>query len=135
MTDPKPPVDGLPASSPKEDRKPAQHVIGWLGIAIAAVFGLLYAYDLWEAVGNIVGVPQKYEAVGFQVRTPWVLLVVGLFIPVVTYLAAVLLGLRRNVGARALLLLTGFLVCNGLSLALVAVEFRIYSDIIHDLAL
>ena len=28
----------------------------WLTVVVSALFGLFFAYDIWEAVGNLVGI-------------------------------------------------------------------------------
>lgn len=104
---------------------------GWLSLTIAAVFGLFYAYDVWEAVGNLIGVPKVYDGLGLTAQTPWILLVAALIIPIVVYGLVLLLGLRRNAGERAILLLTGLAVSNALALATVATNSLIFSDLLH----
>ena len=51
------------ASTPRE--------FGVLRFAIAAIFGLFYAYDVWEAVGYIIYVPVEYAELGFTASVPW----------------------------------------------------------------
>lgn len=104
---------------------------GWLSMTIAAGFGLFYAYDVWEAVGNLIGVPKVYDGLGLTAQTPWILLVAALIIPIVVYGLVLLLGLRRNAGERAILLLTGLAVSNALALATVATNSLIFSDLLH----
>jgi hypothetical protein len=96
---------------------------GWLSVAIAAFFGLFYAYDLWEAVSTFFELPTFYEAFGFDVaQLPWWVLVLMLVLPVVVFLLALWAGRRRTVGERALLLLVGLSVVAALSLGLIALE-------------
>ena len=104
---------------------------GWLSLTIGAVFGLFYAYDVWEAVGNLIGVPKIYDGLGLTAQTPWVFLVAALIIPLVVYGLVLLLGLRRNAGERTLLLLTGLAVSNALALATGATNSLIFSDLLH----
>jgi hypothetical protein len=44
------------------------------------VFLFLASWDLWEALGNLLGLPPYYEAVGFADFVPWWLLIAGLVI-------------------------------------------------------
>jgi hypothetical protein len=94
---------------------------GWPSLALAVLFGLLYAYDLWEAVGNLIGIPALYSAVGLS-PVPWWLLIVGVLLPAAVYVAALRLGRRLGVGGRALLFLLGLAVVAALSLGVVALE-------------
>jgi hypothetical protein len=78
---------------------------GWPSIVIAVVFGLLNAYVLWNAIGNLVNLPKEFGAV-----TPWWLLILDLAVPVVAFAAAFVVGRRRSLGARALFFLIGLAV-------------------------
>ncbi|MEJ1230942.1 MAG: hypothetical protein WDM88_10530 [Galbitalea sp.] len=78
---------------------------GWPSIAVAVVAGVLYAYVLWNAIGNLISLP---KALGDA--TPWWLLIVGVAVPVVAYLAAFLLGRRHSLLPRALFFLIGLTV-------------------------
>ena len=117
--------------TPEVSKTDNKRSYGWLSLTIAAVFGLFYAYDVWEAVGNLIGVPKVYDGLGLTAQTPWVLLFAALIIPVIVYGLVLLLGLRRNVGEHALLLLTGLAVSNALALATVAANSLIFSDLLH----
>ena len=87
----------------------------WLDVALAALFGLFFAYDVWEVVGSIVqlnGLGLGFSAIG------WVLLVVALLAPVVSFVGAFALGRRRGVVAKAALYLAGLAVSAALFLTL-----------------
>lgn len=107
--------------------------VGTVSLIIAALFGLLYAYDVWEAVGNFIGIPTIYRSLGAEASVPWWLLVTAIALPVIIYAIAFLLGLRRNIGERALLLLAGLAVSSALFLATIGVNSLIFSDLLHDL--
>jgi hypothetical protein len=102
-------------------RTPARRRNGWRGFAVAAVFGLLFAYDLWEAVQNAIELPKLYaqlEAVGLPAGdVPWVLICIGILIPPVAYVGALLIGLRRSVGGKALVFLLALVLVAALSLS------------------
>ncbi|HEY5231396.1 MAG TPA: hypothetical protein VIJ11_10975 [Galbitalea sp.] len=78
---------------------------GWASLVVAVVFGLLYAYVLWNAIGNLVNLPKEFGSV-----TPWWLLVLDVAVPVVAFAAAWLVGRRGSLGARAVFFLIGFAV-------------------------
>jgi hypothetical protein len=75
----------------------------WPSIVVAVVFGLLYAYILWSAIGNLIELPKELDAAG----APWGLLVLDVALPVVAYAAAFWLGRRRPILSRALLFFVG----------------------------
>lgn len=96
---------------------------GWLSVTIAAVFGAFYAYDLWEAIGNLVNLPPFYAMYGFDVeQLPWWLLWVGVLIPPVVFGLALLLGRRAGVLGRALIFLAGLALVAALSLTVIGLE-------------
>lgn len=96
---------------------------GWLSITVAAILGLFYAYDLWEAVSNLVQLPGVYDLLGIgSAKVPWWLLIIGLAIPPVIFGLALLIGRRRNVFGKALIFVMGLTVVAGLSLGVIALE-------------
>lgn len=93
----------------------------WPSATVAALFGLLFAYYLWDAIRSLVVLPAEYESLGLgRDAAPWTLLIIGVLIPVVVYGAALVVGLRRNVFARALLFLVGLATVASLSLGVIA---------------
>lgn len=93
-------------------------------VLVAIGFGLLYAYDVWEAVSTLIGLPQFYEALGLtSAEVPWWLLIVGVALPPVVFVLALLLGRRRKLGQFALILLVGLAIVAALSLGAVALEY------------
>lgn len=92
--------------------------------AITIIFALFFAYDLWEAVSNLVELPIAYANAGFASETPWGLLVANLFVPIVTFALALYLARKRTLLERTVLLLAALCASAVLSLdaiALVAV--------------
>jgi hypothetical protein len=89
----------------------------WLLLSIAAFLGLFYAYDVWEAVGNLVGLnlqAQFYdtELSGFG----WTVLIFGVLLPVLVYAVAYWLGRNRAFGVQALTLTVGLCAVAAVSL-------------------
>lgn len=97
-------------------------------IALVAAFGLLYAYDLFEAIANLVGVVDQLgeynraatEAGLRQVPIPWAILVANIVIVPVAFAVALMTGRRMALAVRALLMLAGLAVVAALSLSLAA---------------
>ena len=89
----------------------------WLAATIAVFFGLFYAYDEWEAVGNLLGLNAAAQRLDTQLSGfGWGLLIVGVLIPLAVFALAIRLGRGRGNGARALLLLAGLCLVAALSL-------------------
>jgi hypothetical protein len=80
----------------------------WLVAAVCIVFGLLYAWDIWEAVGNLVGLNIAAGALDTQLSGfGWAVLIGAVLLPAVVYGIAFWVGRKRGVGSLALLLLVG----------------------------
>ena len=93
----------------------------WLRVAVAGVFGIVYAYYLWDAIRSLIELPAQYEEMGLsRDDAPWSLLILGIILPIVTYVGALIVGRHRNVFAQALLLLTGLGALAALSLGVIA---------------
>ena len=91
-----------------------------LRVALAVLFGLFFAYDVWEAVGNLVGLSQYAAALDTSITAVgWVLLIAAVVLPIGLFAAAFVLGRRRS-----LLLQAGFY------LAGLAVSALLYLDIV-----
>lgn len=82
----------------------------WLIATVAGVFGLLYAYVVWNAVAFLV--VQASGSVGLN-GLGWFVMLFAVLFPIVVFAAAFALGWRRSIGPFALIMLSG--------LALVAV--------------
>jgi len=90
----------------------------WVSTAIAIVFGLFFAYDLFEAVANLLGVPPLYNAAGLT--PPWALLVVNAVIPVAAFGIALLLGRKKRLFVKLVLFVVALCAVAVLSLDAVA---------------
>ncbi len=63
---------------------------------VTAVFVVLAGWDIWEGVGNLLGLPAYYQALGVAESTPWFLLVSGVVLPVGALLGGLWWGWRRK---------------------------------------
>lgn len=89
----------------------------WLFVTIAVIFGLFFAYDVWEAVSNLVGLNIAAQSLDTQLSGfGWAVLIVGVLMPAIVYAIAFWLGRTRGPGAQASLLLIGLCVVAVLSL-------------------
>ncbi|MDY0913189.1 hypothetical protein [Rathayibacter festucae] len=88
-----------------------------LSVLIAAVFALFFAWDVWEGIGNLVGLRTYAATLGTDLNgTGWTVLLLGLVLPVVCFVLALVLGRRRGLLARTGLLLAALCVSAALSL-------------------
>jgi hypothetical protein len=106
-----------------EDATATRPRSGVPSLIVVAVFALLFAYDLWEAIGTAVALPASYEAIGFDPATiPWWIVVLYVLVPPVTFVLAVIAGRRQRVFGRALLFAVALAVSAALSLGLIALQ-------------
>lgn len=88
----------------------------WLAVTIAVAFGVFFAYDVWEAIGNLVGLNVSAAELGVALTGFGVaLLVVGIIVPLLVYGVAFWLGRRRGPLPQILLFVVGFAVVQVLS--------------------
>ncbi|MDJ0378612.1 bacitracin resistance protein [Cryobacterium sp. PH31-L1] len=94
----------------------------WLLLAIAIFFGLFYAYDVWEAIGNLVGLNLLAQSLDTQLSAfGWAVLIFAVILPILVYALAYWLGRNRAFGVQALTLLVGLCAVAAVSLDLGAV--------------
>ena len=107
-------------------------IVGRLVVAIAA--GALFAYPFWTALGNLINLPGYYqEQFGVTAdKVPWVLLIAGVAVPLVSYTVAILMTWKRGAGAMALVLTAGFGVVNALALTILAFEKEVELRLVID---
>ena len=67
-----------------------------LNVIVAVPFGLLFAYDVWTSIGNLVGIVAyaNYLQLGV-VPWGWVVLLGSIALPAVLWMGAVWLGWKR----------------------------------------
>ena len=94
-----------------------QPPLGWR-VAVALVFAVLYGWFLFAASSNLIALPALYAAQGFAEFTPWVPLVLGVVVPPLLYVTSLLLGRRRVLSTRVLVLAAGLAATSATSLAL-----------------
>ena len=98
--------------------------LGWLGLTISIVFGLFYVYDLFAAISNLVLVTSQINIYNearavvklAPVPIPWLWLAVDLLVAPVVFALAFLLGRRKSLPLRILLLFVGLTVVAAVSL-------------------
>ena len=102
------------AAAPRLTQRPATPL--WLAVTIAVLFGVLYAYDVWEAVGNLVGLNVQASSLGITLTGLGVtLLVVALVVPFVVFGLAFWLGRHRGPIPQMALFLVGYALVQALT--------------------
>jgi hypothetical protein len=101
-------ADETPSARPATPR--------WLALTIAVVFGVLYAYDVWEAVGNLVGLNLQAGSLGVPLTALGLtLLIAALIVPFLVFGVAFWLGRRRAPLAQVVLFLAGYALIQALA--------------------
>lgn len=107
----KEPVPQTVPDSQPDSLRPA----AWPGLAVAILFGLFYAYDLFEAIANLVGMA---TGLADKALVPWVALILGVVVPPAGFVVAWWLGRHRRVVVRVVIFLAGLAVTAAVSLSL-----------------
>lgn len=74
----------------------------WALATVGGLFGLFYAYAVWQAVGNTVAAAQ----IGLN-GLGWLIWIFAILFPAIVFAAAFALSYRRGILTYALVLLTG----------------------------
>ena len=127
MTDDKKPATA--ADEAVADDKTRSRRLGWPGLVVAGLFGLLYAYLVWTAVGNAINFPTLFTLIGHPDEVPTWLLVLGIAIPVAVYVVAFLLGLRHSILVKAVVFIMGLAASAALAYGVIALGSFIFSGL------
>ena len=112
-------TEAIVTPAPAAGRSPA-----WLAVTLAVLFGLFYAYDVWEAVGNIVGLSRNAQSLDTQLSGfGWTVLIGAIVMPVLLFVAAFWLGRSRAPLWQVLLYGVGLCGSAALSLDVFVVGF------------
>lgn len=104
-----------------EDVGPRPDSPFWLTVTLAIIFGLFYAYDAWEAVGNLVGMTGLAGQLATTLSaTGWVVLLLGILLPIALFAGAFILGRKRGPLQQAALYVVGLGISAVLTLDVLA---------------
>ncbi|GAB2512993.1 hypothetical protein [Paramicrobacterium agarici] len=93
----------------------------WPALALGIVFGLFYAYDLWEAVGNVLTLAGVASQLGIALSgAAWLVLIVSMILPIAIFIVAILLGRSRGYLVQAVFYVCGLAVSAATYLSLVS---------------
>ncbi|HET6673055.1 MAG TPA: hypothetical protein VFG92_06735 [Agromyces sp.] len=118
MTEASVPIDGDDRTTDgATSNAPARHATPlWLAVTIAVLFGVLYVYDVWEAVRDLVGMSLLVGDLGVSFA-PWgvVILVAALVVPLLVFGIAFWLGRHRGPLAQIVLFAAGYALVQALA--------------------
>lgn len=113
-------TDTTDSTDATETRRPATPF--WLAVTIAVLFGVLYAYDVWEAVRDLVGMSLMVGDLGVSFAGVGIaLLIAALVVPFLVFGVAFWLGRHRGPLAQILLFLAGYAFVQAINLDLAAI--------------
>lgn len=96
----------------------------WMLGAVSVLFGLFYAYDVWEAVDRWLQWSTLYA--DLEQGLPWGAYLAMVLAPFAVYLAVMLVGRKRSVGSLAIMLAVGLAVSAVLALSLQYLSESLY---------
>ena len=97
---------------------------------IAAVFALLFAYDVWEGIGNFIGVMSQSLSLGIGLSAfGWFAVILGIIAPVALFFGALWLTRKLSVAPSVVIYVVALTVSAviGVDLALGTNAFLIFS--------
>lgn len=84
---------------------------GWLVAAVAGLFGLFYAFAVWNGVGQLITQVSFFSEAGLSLSvTGWAVWLLTIILPIAVFAAGVAVGRSRGIGRLALLLFAGLAV-------------------------
>ncbi|QOD94319.1 MULTISPECIES: hypothetical protein [Microcella] len=90
-------------------------------LGVILLLGLVVAWFTWDAVGNLIALPELLTDLGLAESVPWPALVLGVAMPVVYYAAAVVIGVRLSLARLTLVLIASLAAIAATRLSLIAV--------------
>lgn len=90
-------------------------------LTVILLLGLVVAWFTWDAVGNLIALPELLTQLGLGESIPWPALVLGAAMPVVYYAAAVVIGVRLALARMTLVLIASLAAIAATRLSLIAV--------------
>jgi hypothetical protein len=90
-------------------------------LAVVLAFSLLFLWELWGAVSNLVFWLTLATSVNRSLTTfAWLVLLAGLAIPVTAFAAALVVGRGRGAASRARILLVAYCASQAVTLSVLA---------------
>ena len=109
------------------NEKMKRSVGAWI---LAGIFALLFAYDVWEGIGNFVGVLSQSFTLGIKLSAfGWFAVVLGIIAPAVLYFGALWVTRKQSLAAALVMYIVALSLSAvvGVDLALGTNAFLIFS--------
>jgi hypothetical protein len=109
------------------NEKMTRSVGAWI---IAAVFALLFAYDVWEGIGNFIGVMSQSLSLGIGLSAfGWFAVILGIIAPAVLFFGALWLTRTKSLAPALVIYIVALSISAviGVDLALGTNAFLIFS--------
>jgi hypothetical protein len=107
----------------------ARRPVKWYDLAIAAFFGLLFAYLVWTAIGNAINFPKLFELVEQSEAVPWWLLIAAIVVPIAIYVVAFVVSLRRSPLITALVFLVALAAASAIGYSAIGIGTYIFQHL------
>lgn len=117
------------APQPEPATTVARRPVRWYDLAIAAFFGLIFAYLVWAAIGNAINFPQLFDVVGQAAAVPWWLLITAIAVPIVIYVVAFIISMRRTPLITALVFLMALGVASALGYSAIGIGRYVFEHL------
>lgn len=107
--------------------RPARKLGTWILIGI---FALFFAYDVWEGLGNFLGIQAQSLSLGIGISPfGWAAIVTGIFAPIVLFLGALFVTQKRRVGPTVVIFVVALTISAviGVDLVLGTNAFLVFS--------
>lgn len=89
----------------------ARRTPGWVVASVAGLFGLFYAFAVWNGVGQLITQLNFFSDAGIALSvTGWAVWVLTIVLPIAVFAAGVGIGRSWGIGRLSLLLLAGLAV-------------------------
>ena len=97
---------------------------------LAAVFALLFAYDVWEGIGNFIGVMSQSLSLGIAMSAfGWFAVILGIVAPVILFFGALWFTRKKTFAPALVIYIVALSISavGGVDLALGTNAFLIFS--------
>jgi len=113
--------DLTPPGTEPAGTAPADRGSSFARLGVILLLGLVVAWFTWDAVGNLIALPELLTGLGLEQSIPWPVLVLGVAMPAVFYVAAVAIGVRLTLARLTLVLIACLAAIAATRLSLIAV--------------
>lgn len=86
-----------------EQMSATRGIVSWI---VVGFFALFFAFDVWEGIGNFLGIQAQSLTLGIAISAlGWIAIVAGVFAPVILFVLALFLSKKMPLAQTAFLFL------------------------------